>query len=75
MNLNDITQHAPYVTYTASASAVTFWGLHISDFAVMVTALAAVAGAATQVLTYLDRRRIDRRGAKAVEIYQNGETH
>lgn len=74
MTLNEITQNANYVTYTAATGAVTFWGLHISDLAVMVSSLAAVCGAATQVLAYLDRRRARRRGVKAAETYQNGET-
>lgn len=83
MNLSEFTPAANYVTYTAAASTVTFWGLHISDVAVMVSSLAALCGAATQVAAYLERRERRhrrsfwrrRRGVKAAENYQDGETH
>lgn len=61
MNLDDITQNAHYVTYAAAASTATFSGLHISDIAVMVSSLAAVSGAAIQLLVYLERRGRQRR--------------
>lgn len=68
-----VTSNAHYVTYASAASAVTVWGLHISEIAVMVSSLAAVCGALIQVLSYLDRRRSDRqRGVTETET--NGET-
>lgn len=66
-----ISNNAHYVTYTSAASAVTVWGLHANEIAVMVSTLAAVCGAAIQVVSYLDRRREDRRGPET----DHGETH
>lgn len=68
---NTVTENAHLVTYTAAASAVTVWGLHISELAVMVSSLAATCGAVIQVLSYLDRRRASRRD---VETEHDGET-
>lgn len=69
---NTIITHAPVATYTAAAISGTVWGLHMSDIAVMVSTLAAVCGAATQVLSYLDRRSPRRRG---VETEDDGEAN
>lgn len=44
------------VTIGSSVSATVFWGLHISDLAVIVSALAAVMGVALQF--YVAMRRI-----------------
>lgn len=44
------------VTIGGSVSATVFWGLHISDIAVIVSALAAVMGVALQF--YVAMRRI-----------------
>lgn len=44
------------VTLAGSASATVFWGLHISDIAVIISAFAAVAGVALQF--YVAMRRI-----------------
>lgn len=73
MSLSDLTTNAPYITFTGAAGAVTGWGLHISDVAVIVSSFAALCGAVIQVLTYLERRRNSRRGVE--ETNENGETH
>lgn len=61
---NPLLANAHLVTYASAASAVTVWGLHLNELAVMVSSLAAVCGAVTQVLSYLDQRRGERRGAE-----------
>lgn len=43
-----IAEHAPNFTYGATASTAILWGLHLSDVAVIVSALAAVGGFALQ---------------------------
>lgn len=53
-----------YVTYTGASGAALFWGLHMSDLAVMVSALAAICGVLIQILGYLDRRAEVRRGQR-----------
>lgn len=52
-----VSSNAHNVTYAATAGTVTFWGLHLSELAVMVSSFAALCGAVIQVLSYLDRRR------------------
>lgn len=66
-----LSDNAHYVTYTSTAGAVTVWGLHLSELAVMVSSLAAICGAVIQVLSYLDRRR----SARREETDDHGETH
>lgn len=63
---------APLATYAAASTAITVWGLHLSDFAVIVSSLAAVCGAVIQVLSYLERQR-ERAGGE--ETSHDGETH
>lgn len=72
MSIQNFAENAPFITYTSAAGAVTVWGLHISDVAVIVSSLAAVSGAVIQVLSYLERRR-SRRGVE--ETTEDGEAH
>lgn len=74
MSLLPLPVNAHLATYPGAALAVTAWGLHLSDFAVIVSSMAAVCGAVTQILSYLERRREAARGVKAAETYQNGTT-
>lgn len=69
MSLHNTVLNSPGVTYTGAASSLVFWGLHLSDIAVMVSAVAAICGAVIQVLSYLDRRAASRR----VETEPHGE--
>lgn len=48
----------PAVTYAATGATVLFWGLHVSDIAVMVSALASLLGVSLQF--YLAMHRIGR---------------
>jgi hypothetical protein len=59
MSLSNHTAHvqAAAGTYVSTASAATFWGLHLSDIGVVVSSLAAVACAVIQLLLYLDTRK------------------
>lgn len=74
MNLADAADKAHYATYTGAAGAVTLWGLHINEVAVIVSSVAALSGAVIQVLSYLDRRAAVRRGVTVAETYQHGKT-
>jgi hypothetical protein len=49
---------APGVTYTAMGSTVVFWGLHISDIAVILSASATICGVALQFYVALHRIRM-----------------
>lgn len=66
-----VVANAHYVTYTSATSALTVWGLHLSDIAVMVSALAAICGAVIQVISYLDRRA--ERRSRGEETSDHGE--
>lgn len=68
MTLDQVNTSAPYVTYASAAGAVTVWGLHVSDIAVIVSSIAAVSGAVIQVMSYLERRS----GSRGTET--NAET-
>lgn len=46
---------APVGTYTAAASSIAAWGLHVSDIAVILSSLAAVAGVSLQALIYREQ--------------------
>lgn len=59
-----LTSNAHVATYTFAASTATFWGLHLSDVAVIVSTFAAICGALIQVMSYLDSRRERRRGVE-----------
>jgi hypothetical protein len=48
---------SPVATLSATATTVAFWGLHISDVAVMLSALASVCGAGLQFYVTLKRLR------------------
>jgi hypothetical protein len=50
--------NGPALTYSATGAAVLFWGLHVSDIAVMVSALASLLGVSLQF--YLAMHRIGR---------------
>jgi hypothetical protein len=70
MNAHNIVRVAdpgPTVTYAATATTVLFWGLHVSDIAVMISALASLLGVSLQF--YIAIRRINRveRAAKPVD--------
>lgn len=67
----NVAGNAHYATYISATGAVTLWGLHLSELAVMVSSLAAVCGAVIQVLNYLDHRAKRRRQ----ETEHHGETH
>lgn len=68
---SQIANNAHIATYVSATSAVTLWGLHISEFAVIVSSLAAVCGAVIQVLNYLDHRAKRRR----LETEHHGKTN
>lgn len=67
----NVAGNAHYATYLSATGAVTLWGLHLSELAVMVSSLAAVCGAVIQVLSYLDRHNARRRRK---ETDHHGET-
>lgn len=52
-----LAENAPAATYTATGATVVFWGLHISDVAVLLSAFASIAGVALQFYLALHRLR------------------
>lgn len=44
MAIHQDLEHAATLTYTGTASTVVFWGLHLSDIAVIISAGAALGG-------------------------------
>lgn len=52
---------ASAITYTATSATVLFWGLHISDIAVMISAFASICGVGLQFYVVVHRiRRLER---------------
>lgn len=54
---NDYSAHAAVITYGSSATTVLFWGLHLSDIAVFMSATASVVVALLQVYATFSRLR------------------
>lgn len=49
---------APTVTFAGGTSAILFWGLHVSDIAVICSSLATILGVVLQFYMVLHRMRI-----------------
>lgn len=49
MNLHSNLEHASVITYSGAAATTVFWGLHLSDICMIVSASAAVGGFALQL--------------------------
>lgn len=59
--ITPVLNNAPSVTYTAGVTSIVFWGLHLSDIAVMLSAFASVCGVGLQFYVALHRiRRLER---------------
>lgn len=52
--------HAASVTYASAASAVAFWGLHLADIAVILSAVASIGGVALQAYVAYRQLRNDK---------------
>lgn len=60
-HLLKVAENAPGATYTATGATVLFWGLHVSDVAVLLSAIASIAGVVLQFYLALHRlRRLER---------------
>lgn len=57
-HINPVLDHAPTATYAAAGSTFVLWGLHLSDIAVILSALATMAGVALQFYVALHRIRM-----------------
>lgn len=65
----------PAPALLATTSALTFWGLHISDIAVMLSALASICGVALQFYVTLRRlRKLEKASSEAVENSANADS-
>lgn len=71
-HINTALNNAPTVTYTAAATTFTLWGLHISDIAVILSALATMCGVALQFYVALHRIRMLERAQVAQVITSAG---
>lgn len=59
--LKPLVENANAVTYTGGAASVLFWGLHLSDIAVLLSAFASVCGVALQFYVAIHRiRRLEK---------------
>ncbi len=59
--VNHAMSNAPAITYGGASAAVMFWGLHISDIAVILSAFASVCGVFLQGYVAIHRiRRLER---------------
>lgn len=68
-HIDTVATGAQYATYTATASTVVFWGLHISDIAVIVSSLASVSGVGLQIFLAVHRlRRLERRQDAHIQV-------
>lgn len=63
-----LAESGPGITYGASASAVLFWGLHVSDIAVIMSAFASICGVALQFYLALYRIKRLESGAAASAV-------
>lgn len=66
-SVHAVMDNSPALTYTAGASTVVFWGLHLSDIAVILSALATIFGVALQFYVAMHRIRVLERGAVVQE--------
>lgn len=57
-------EHASGLTYTAAGVTGVFWGLHISDIAVIVSAMAAVVGVGFQIWVAITKVRLMKRSER-----------
>jgi predicted membrane protein len=65
--------NAPAVTFTGGTSAILFWGLHVSDVAVICSSLATILGVVLQFYVMLHRIRIMERQQVAQTITSAGD--
>lgn len=68
---DSLANNAAAVTYAGGGSAVIFWGLHLSDLAVMISTFASVCGVGLQF--YLAFHRAKALKTIKAEIDQRGE--
>lgn len=65
---NDMMNQASAVTYGGTATAFAFWGLHISDIAVIVSTLASVMGVVLQFYVTFKRIQTIEKQAAVAEV-------
>lgn len=64
-----ISNNAPAVTYSGAGAAVLFWGLHLSDIAVILSAFASICGVGLQFYVALHRiRRLEKAADANVKV-------
>lgn len=59
--------NAPAITYTGGGSALMFWGLHISDVGVIISAVATLTGVFLQLYVTMHKMRMLERDQKESE--------
>lgn len=61
--------NAPAITYGGASAAVMFWGLHISDIAVILSAFASICGVFLQGYVAIHRiRRLERQAEHSKRV-------
>ncbi len=65
----------PVVTYAGTTATVLFWGLHVSDLAVIISALASLLGVALQFYVAMHRiNRLERASQLSIKRADTAET-
>jgi hypothetical protein len=60
-----LVENANAITYSSGAATVLFWGLHLSDIAVLLSSFASVCGVGLQFYVALHRIRRLEKGLEA----------
>lgn len=63
-----VTDNPAVMTYAGAGAAATFWGLHIGDWAVLISAFAAVLGVLLQFYVSMRRLHLLERDAAASKV-------
>lgn len=70
-----VADNAPTMTYAATGATVLFWGLHVSDIAVLISALASILGVTLQFYLAMHRiRRLERASQASLVRADTAET-
>lgn len=64
MSIHQNLEHASSVTYVSAGSTVVFWGLHVTDIAVIVSATCAVVGVSLQIWVAIAKVQLMKRSER-----------
>jgi hypothetical protein len=64
MSIHQNLEHASTITYASGTATVLFWGLHLSDVAVIVSATASILGVSLQIWVAVTKVRLMKRSER-----------